>query len=414
MNCKAKATRKHPLKRYVQSPALLIATALTALAISVLQISPSDLDASDGIPSKYKVLVSKLSSFLRSNENPDVIILGSSLVLMPAVRCDDRMKGKLDCYDDWYYYKHIPEYTEAKFLEHLLSKSGVPVHIKNLGVASSIMSDHAGIFETLLAGGKHPGLVICGIAPRDFLDNSQRQFENTPTQLFLKEYRSSCKLFPDSLSQLDVQEWYDTNEHQFKKFLAGIRDYSTNFVCDLTKHPARLQHLNTKETLSLEGRPNLLKDLETYKRLYNPPNYQMLEKQRSYLDKFLSMAKSNNVEVLLVNMPLTVANTKSLDSAAYSKYLQTIAEVAKKHEVALLDIGSASPKYSLTDFEDCCHLNAAGGLKLYDSMLELLLKDQKLAASLSNRSTSIATTDQQQNSRSKKRELATRASNSPQ
>ncbi|MBY0551170.1 MAG: DUF1574 domain-containing protein [Candidatus Obscuribacterales bacterium] len=398
--------RKHPLKRFIQSPALLIACALIIGAISILQIAPKDLDASDGIPNQYKVLVSKLSSFLRSTENPDVVILGSSLVLMPAVRCDDRLKGKLDCFDDWYYYKHIPEYTQANYLEHLLSKSGLTVQIKNLGIASSIMSDHASVFETILSNGKHPGLVICGIAPRDFLDNSQQHFQDTPTQLFLKEYRSSCRLFPSSLARIDVQDWYDCAEHQFKKFLAGIRTRCTTVACELTHHPPHLQHPKTKETY-MESRPNMLKDLETYKRLYNPPNYQMLDQQRSYLDKFLSMAKANTVEVLLVNMPLTLANTKSLDSAAYSKYLQTIAEVAKKHDVALLDIGSASPKYSVADFEDCCHLNTAGGLKLYDSILDRLLTDQRLAASMARTNEHVA-------NNARRRALAARESQSPQ
>ncbi len=381
----ADTVKRKRLTGVLRSPALLIAASLLIGTICVLLISPDSLDAADGVPAKYKVLVSKLSSFLTSNENPDAVIIGSSLVLMPAVRCDDRLSGKLDCYDDWYYYQHIPEYTRASYMEHLLHKAGLPVSIKNLGVASSIMSDHAGVLETILAEGKKPGLVICGIAPRDFLDNSQQIFENTPTQLFLKEYHSSGKLWPASFSQADLQQWYELNDHQIRKFFARVRTTCSNFVCEVTEHPANLQHTKTKETAYLESRPNLLKDLQSYQKLYNPPNYKMLEQQKGFLEKFLTLAQKNNVEVLLINMPLTRENTRALDPAVHDKYLETIATVARAHKVTLLNIGSRSPNYSVADFEDCCHLNAAGGQKLYAAVFDTLVKNQRLSSSLSQR-----------------------------
>jgi hypothetical protein len=282
--------RQFSARRLLGSTSLILTFLIVAATLSILCVPTKTLDAADGVPTKYKVHVSKLSSFFSSKEQPDVVIIGSSLVLMPAVRCDDRLSGKSDCYDDWYYYKHIPEYTQASCLEHMFARAGFPVKIKNLGVASSIMSDHAGILKTLLAEGKKPGLVICGIAPRDFLDNSQQRIEETPTQMFLREYNARSTILPVSIARADLAHWYTNSEHQIKKFLARIRNTSTDFVCDLTNHPAALQHVRT-ETAYMAGKPNLLKDLETYKKLYNPPNFKMLEQQKGYLQEFLSLAR---------------------------------------------------------------------------------------------------------------------------
>jgi hypothetical protein len=374
------SNQKFSLARLLGSTSLILTSLIVAGVLSILSVPPKSLDPVDGIPTKYKVLVSKLSSFLASKEQPDVVIIGSSLVLMPAARCDDRLSGKLDCYDDWYYYKHIPEYTQARYLEHMFAKTGFPVKIKNLGVASSIMSDHTAVLKTILTGGKKPGLVICGIAPRDFLDNSQQHFKDTPTQIFLREYNAHGSILPASLAKTDLEHWYTYSEHQFKKVLARIKDTSADFMCELTNHPAALQHVRTKETAYMESKPNLLKDLETYRKLYNPPNFKMLEQQKQYLQEFLAVAKKNNVEVLLVNMPLTKENTSSLNSSAHQAYLKTIAEVARANKVELVDIGSSSPDYSNADFEDCCHLNAAGGQKLFATVFDSLIRNQTLAS----------------------------------
>lgn len=374
-----------PLDRLWKSTAIL-GLILVAGGIVASYNVPSDwLDAADGVPSKYKVLVSKLTKYFRDDENPEVVILGSSLVLMPAVRCDDRLEGKQDCHDEWYYYKHIPEYDRSVYLEQALNKrSGLDLRVRNLGVASSIMSDHAGVLQAIFAQGKSPRLVICGIAPRDFLDNSQQKFMETPSQMFLRELELKPNLLPRGVSEEELGRWWMASNHQFRKIAARLKGICSDYVCQLTGHPSHLQFTRTSD-LPLEGKPNLLKDLDTYRKLYNPPNFGMLAEETAYLRKLISFANERGAKVVLVNMPLTRQNIAALDPQAHRAYLETIRSVSREEGAVLVDIGSASPDFSLSDFEDCCHLNAAGGWKLYDKLLSAILGDRAVLAHLSDR-----------------------------
>jgi hypothetical protein len=186
----------------------LLAFALSFLLIALL-LPAKVFNAADGVTSTFRVLVTKLASFLPSREQPEIVLMGSSLVLTPAVRCDDKMEGKTPCYERWYYDRYIPEYTRASYFQKQLNENaGVSVQIKNLGVASSIMSDQYAIFKLMLKEQKRPDLLILGLAPRDFLDNTQQRHLETPTRMFVREYDEA----PLTVQGLNKQSWICPHE----------------------------------------------------------------------------------------------------------------------------------------------------------------------------------------------------------
>jgi hypothetical protein len=348
-----------------------------------LTIPARNLSAADGVSGTIRVLVAKLASFLPSAEQPDVVLLGSSLVLVPAVRCDDQLLGKTPCYDRWYYDRYIPCYSQSVYLQkQLQDKFGLTLRIKNLGVASSIMSDQCGIFKLMLSEGKRPGLLILGLAPRDFLDNSQQKHLQTPTRTFIHEY-SQASLLPEKCDPAGLLAAGSKITHRFEKVFGRIRSECTDLACRLTGHPSQAE-VNT--TAAAGGdRPNRLVDVETYRKLYNPPNFTMLAQQSNYLEQLLATARENRISVLVINMPLTRENTDTLDRQALAAYQDTLANLTTKYGAGFLNIGSGSADYSLKDFEDCCHLNTRGGEKLYASLVSYLDNNHELLSALSAR-----------------------------
>ena len=359
---------------WFHSPLVLIMLFLITAIAAALLIPTNLLDAADGVDSKYRVLVSKLSNFLTSSENPDVVILGSSLVLVPSARCDEKAEGKKPNYDPWFYTRHIPEYSKSDyFAAQLQNKLGLNLSVKNLGVASSVMSDHQGILEAMLGAGKKPRLVILGIAPRDFLDNTIPKPMNTPTRYFLTEYHDKS-IMPESFTQEGLEKYPSKLEHRFKKVFAYVKTHALDVACNVSKHPP------TADFVSIGGdgsvRPNKMADLDRYKNLYNPPNFEMLNVQAGYLRDFLITAERHNVNVLVVNMPLTRENLAALDPEALKEYKHQINKLAINYKATFLDLGTAN--YSKNDFEDCCHLNTAGGEKYFADLIGAVKSDSSL------------------------------------
>lgn len=352
---------------------------ILASAATVMYLVPARfLDASDGVPNEHRVLVNKISRFFDSGENPDIIVLGSSIMLIPAARCDDRMDGQSDCYAEWYYYQHFPDYDQSKYLERQLSeKLAQPFKLKNLAIASSIMSDHCGVLEEVVARDRHPKLVICGLAPRDFLDNTFQNWQQTPTRMYLNETRAIAGL-PSEFSVPALVDWYKCSERHFKKVFARIRTACSNIACNLTSHPVKLAYVRDEIK---QVKPNFQKDVRKYNDLYNPPNFPMLAIQAEHLTKMLTLARANNIQVVLVNMPLARENIACLNKDAYRTYLETLHKTARDHDVVLLDLASL-PEYSREDFEDSCHLDAEGGFKLYRQIVSGITTNSALTAKL--------------------------------
>ncbi|MBX9688968.1 MAG: DUF1574 domain-containing protein [Candidatus Obscuribacterales bacterium] len=375
-----KAPEAKGMRAWASSVLLWTVSIVLICFFSALLIPSRCLNAADGVSGTFRVLVTKLASFLPSSEEPDIVVLGSSLVLVPAVRCDDKLAGKAPCFDRWYYDRYIPEYTRSSYLEEQIRKQdGLNLSVKNLGVASSIMSDQFGILKMMIAEKKCPKLIVLGLAPRDFLDNTQQKHLETPTRQFMREYNEDSVL-PDKFSLKELQKSSERIRHHLDKVIALLRNTGIKIACNFSGHNAAVE-LNSASAY-VGDRPNKLKDLETYKKLYNPPNFTMLSTQTKYLERFLAESKKNGIEVLVVNMPLTRENTDSLDPAALTAYIDTLKSVSARYGASFLNIGSSSKNYDLSDFEDCCHLNTKGGLKFYGDLIACLNSQAQLLAAL--------------------------------
>ncbi|MFW1420207.1 hypothetical protein ACEV8X_22520, partial [Vibrio parahaemolyticus] len=74
----------------------------------------------------------------------------------------------------------------------------------------------------------------------------------------------------------------------------------------------------------------------------------------------------NNMNVLLVNMPLTQTNLGLMPDGLYANYLSMLHEISDKNNVSLLDL--AQNKYSDDCFYDTVHLNEIGAEPFLSSL----------------------------------------------
>ncbi len=360
-SCSAKAGRKG-------SPLLWLLAFVGLTLCLVLAVPKSWLDAADGVNGSYRRLVSKLSAYVSSEEEPDLIFLGSSLVLIPAAHCDNYLHAKAAGPD--FYDSFIPEYTKAEYLENLLAKeNGSRLQIKNLGVASSIASDQLAIYKLLKSEKKLPRMLILGLAPRDFLDNTQQAYKQTPTAQFVQEHEDRS-ILPAALSLEECCGAFERFCHRGQKVLSRLKFICTNLAKDLRGESAAAPVQACVPGPVWDREARLKKDLDTYRKLYNPANFEMLKTQSGFLDELLRSAKENHVEVLVINMPLRKMNTDLLDKKAYKAYLEQLSALSKTRACEFLDLGSNTGKFVDSDFEDSCHLNLEGAKKFYACLPE--------------------------------------------
>jgi hypothetical protein len=234
------------------------------------------------------------------------------------------------------------------------------LQIANLAVASSLMSDHCLLLQAIVAADKTPKLVICGIAPRDFIDNNQPDLSLTPVHKLLADIRP--ELIPSKVSP-PLETLLNSKGIQVRRAISCLRSSLNYCFCLITKRP---EDDNAAKMVPgvVHFPPSKDKDLEIYKRVYNPVNEQRFEQQSAYLERMLRVAHEKHISLLLVSMPLTQDNANLLPAPAVALYNRTIKNLAAKYQVRLLD-WQQSADYDPADFIDSCHLNARGGAKFY-------------------------------------------------
>lgn len=374
------------LRQIFGSAAILTVLIIVVLDGLLIWLKPlSYFDVTEFVPLEQNPMVAKLKSFIESpSQNPECYILGSSLMLFPAVRCDEELQGKRHRYDAWFIRHGINGALSPAYVSKVFSGDlGRSVSVVNLGVQGSIISDQLLVLKRALEKGKTPGVVFLEVAPRAFLDNWHKQTAATPIHQVLADLSSASPLFEngklnrDSLMQLPGYFWY------FYKVKADYRTLLVNLSAAVLDRPLNsweavrgIRHkpvqglFNPEMEWNVEYTPgSRYHDLGMYKEVYNPPDAAFWKLETTDLHSFLDLARKNHVRVVVVDMPLTERNLELLDKNYLRSYRALIDQVAEKTDVIRL---AQSGDFVEEDFEDSAHLNAAGGRKLFKAMAEHL------------------------------------------
>lgn len=349
-------------------------------------------------------LVSKLPEILNGGDNKDVLLLGSSIVLVPAVRCDDKFNGIRTRYDRWYYRNYIDEYKKADYLQDLLSKRVAnKVTVCNAAVAASVISDDYLIAKKYLASGKRPKIAVLCVAPREFLDNQRSQIDKTATYSILADFSS----LPDLIAQkANFTRVFDSalgmawtlyrTRTDYKDFLCAWTSTSTGnpltlhdagkttHGADPTKGKKDVGVLSETE-VAYKQPPNNLFDVGGYEAMYLPINQGQFTNQKQYFARLLALLKEENIPVVVVDVPVSDRNYALLPKDTLTAYYEFLADTSKEYGASLICTKDTQKFDTVNDFEDSAHMNGQGGEKLFTAIADGIAGNPTISAAIGGR-----------------------------
>lgn len=341
-------------------------------------------DVTEFIPLEQNPLVFKLRTFLDNRSyNPQILMLGSSLILFPSTRTDEEMDSKPHRYDNWYIRHRVSADTVPRyFTRQLEDKLHTKIEICNLGVQGSIVSDQLLILRKALEWGKKPKVVILELAPRSFLDNMHKQIRNTPVFQVLGDFATAPPFWKEGRLNKEALATIPGLISYFYRVKADYRSLICNIVASALNRPMNNweaeNSIRRRKPISLVN-PEMewqasekplgpkYSDLPMYDTIYNPPDPAFFEAEKADCLNLLAQAKSAGVSVIVADMPISSPNRLLLDKGYQEKYRQFIKYLEDEQKVPVVHL-SGSSEISDTDFEDSAHLNASGGKKLFAAL----------------------------------------------
>lgn len=289
-------------------------------------------------------IYTNVAKFLRSPENPEVLIIGSSLVLWPALACDgfgtpvNPTRENCRLYFKAEYFRKLLEAKLAKRIDGLTSVS----------VPGTFMEDHTLIVTKALSQSKRPKLLIVAVHPAQF-------------------FRAKGILAYCSPLNLQLATVGDENQRSFSWEI--LRDRACMKV---------LAYKQERERLVLAAIKDVTERKKTRcKLIYQPFDSDSFEHNFLKLEEMSQAARRLGIPLLLVDMPVRDDNIAMIEKSHFAEYKRRVAAVASANDVKYFD-SNRSSKYELGDFADFTHLSKQGGLKLYADLTEEIGGDPDL------------------------------------
>lgn len=334
-------------------------------------------------PFDINKLAGKVSKYLNATTSEDIVLMGSSLLVVPSVRCDEILNHRRPRYDIQYKRNELIAYDKADYLSDQLRQNGCPAKVINLGIIACMISDLRIIQRKLIESSKHPKLIVYCIAPRDFLDNFHSNIEDSPLYKLLQSNQSDSNVQIQRL--IDFCPLYShrrENCNGLTLLAAELLDRPSNiYSASISNNSLRKPFLDRLKALASNTKLNLLpkydeplntlQDLESYKQVYLPLNETTYTQQLKALKDLISDAKIHKLKILVVEMPLTTPNMSLLPNSFWIKYRRDISDICKEAQISYLDV-SRNVEYKLADFEDSCHLNSRGGGKFFNYLAKVI------------------------------------------
>lgn len=301
----------------------------------------TDQDRQDGGKFDYSCVLNVLDS----KENPDVLIVGSSVVLWPAIQCD----GFGTPSSPGFKLKNWHSYTRSKYLTKLLeTKLDRQICLRNIGLPGSSMDDHALIFDVALSQAKRPKLLIVAIHPTQFF----------ATKTVVPEYRGLSR----ELRSL-------TRKNQRNSSLEVLKERFYLSVFD---------QVESAEQIIAESKGGTPKEI-CYRRTYS--NVDGFNRSFEILTQLEQTAKRYDIPLLIVDMPIS-EKYRNLLQAHLAKYSQKVADICQKNATPYYDLNKMSVEFTREDFADNVHLNQGGARKFYSMIAEFIRSNRNLNRTL--------------------------------
>lgn len=333
-----------------------------------------------------------VDGFRKQEKNPDIVLMGSSL-LMHALHGGDAE------------YLQLPQnevfHHKAVMFENLLKeKTGTPVNTYAFALAGQMASDAYALASTLLTGERKPKAIVYTIAPRDFMDNTMSSPASTEIFKLMNHlggakdvawqarssFMAKVEYGLENLSAIyDHRQYLVYLQHKYAESILRLIGYKNMSEIHTPFALRRLALLDLPEETGVNERiacPNLpqkfIDNSDEYRMRYQPFKEKPYRTQVGYMERFLNYCKQQNIQVVLVNMPLLDQNLKLMPQGSYDLYKSTVQSLASKYDAQFLDLQDPTT-FKNDMYCDTAHMNGKGGMTFFTLLSEKLVSNSKLA-----------------------------------
>ncbi len=326
----------------------------------------------------------------KSEHIHNVALLGSSLMVSAVAGVDANYLNKtLD----------LSEYHQAKYLDdNLITRFGGDFRSLNLSIPGQMPSDAYMTLKAMVATSNRPDIVVYGVAPRDFIDSTMSSAADTEAFRFLRRIVHiddvASHVFRSPFARLEwfINRTFYISEHA-ADFQLLFKERTEKVVNNTVPRPnsptpftwwdrikllptylpgeIRPQAIMTGPISEAAARKRWINNAPEYLERYKHPDKHVYKTQFYFLQEIAKFCKKERIELVLINMPLTSYNIHLLGPPRYMAYVGDLHVFALKNNVAFYDMCTPS-NYSQQDFHDSVHLNAYGGKKFFDQLVNII------------------------------------------
>lgn len=332
--------------------------------------------------------------YLIEPQPPDLVLMGSSQMASALFTSDAKLLARdLDCV----------KYRGAATLEReLQNRLDCEPRIFDYAMGGAMVSDHFMISNVIFKKQNKPKLVVLGISPRDFMDNTLSSPGVTEQFRFFSPYMDLSSLSSIAFADLfDQLGWFADRYIPLKsihKQLNLLACYKRNEYAmpgyTYTK-VAQKQLLQAISGGTGEVKPGewiiphsasfgFIDNTGEYLRRYKDPTPPVYRAEQEFFKRLLAVLTDRDIKVLVVMMPSLLPNRSLLPNEFWAEYKKNIWGVCAEYKSPVLDLSDSS-EFTVNDYIDTVHLNASGGQKLFRAIADTLCNDAHLAASLMRR-----------------------------
>lgn len=347
------------------------------------------------LPKDHSWISWTMADYVAQPKTPDLVYIGSSLVLHPLTMLDAHHLNKTVDYTD----HHRSLYTEDRLAEKL----GVKPTCYNFAMPGGMISDDWIILESLIRGNKKPKVVVLGLCARDFMDCKVRCPGATPSFKYLSKVIDLQPVLDLALPNLTDRTDFVIGKIAYlweaKPAVQALLSERVKALLGRTAETSQTSNFTAKqldELLTADMSAELERGMMVeepdkerafsdntleYMQRYKHKHEKLFDVEKQFFEKLLVTAKANDVRVVVINMPLTSLNVRLMPSGTYDEYLAIVQGLTKKYGFVFENLNDDS-RFPSSVFYDTVHMNSVGGRRLVDALVQVLSDDKLCAEAL--------------------------------
>jgi hypothetical protein len=327
--------------------------------------------------------------WLEQKQAPDVVLFGSS-----------QMGSAMAASDAKHLFEVVDALTHrraATLESELNSRLGRKYSAFSLASPGAMCSDAFMASSALFREDFKPKVVVIGISPRDFIDNTMEYPAVTEPFKFYSNYVNTGSLTLHSYA--GPMAWLQFGMESLPCRKLGTRIQTelaaANQAGEQNSEPSKADTalaaiMGGGEAVPGKWRvpaviPPMWQDnTKEYVRRFKNPKPGVYTAEKAFFAQFLAKMERDDIKVLVVGMPSLPMNRALLPDSFWNEFRASIGTMAHLHGAQFLDL-TASNEFGKEDFLDTVHLDASGGEKLFAAIAKSIETEPTLCNSLTGR-----------------------------